>query len=403
MNIDKMVKKRDIEGLIGLLSKGADIYDNYNIDLHTRVVYALGILGDPLALDPLIKAYHEQHKYVRYAVIETLGQFHDPRALDILKEALCDPDDFNVRLAAVRSISRLNDSHAIVPLIKAVYDDAVSVSREASKALDKLLEHPDAVQELITALIENRDDRVRIKAAKLLAGSRDPRAVEPLIKALRDENMGVRLEAVKGLKEFSDPGIVESLIQALEDKDNDNNIRSEAIFALGETRAPRAFEPLMRALENPGTKETAAVALGRLGGPRTVEPLIELLKDELWIIHESAAEALGKLKDPRSIEPLIQAIHKSPKAIWALGELNDPRAIEPLVHALDDVSWTSRKEAALSLIKIAKGNSGFNVFTDKVVMKITSPHTDRHADKNSSSDCGSSSSHADEGIGITIN
>lgn len=101
MNIDKMIKKRDIEALIGLLSKDADIYDNYNIDLHTKAVYALGILGDPLALDPLIKAYHEQHKYVRYAVIETLGQFYDPRALDILKEALCDPDDFLRKLCKV--------------------------------------------------------------------------------------------------------------------------------------------------------------------------------------------------------------------------------------------------------------------------------------------------------------
>ncbi len=73
-----------------------------------------------------------------------------------------------------------------------------------------------------------------------------------------------------------------------------------AATVLGKSGNPRAVEPLMRALEDPG---------GNLGDPRAVEPLIIAALDiHLYFTNEAAAEGLGKLGDPHAIQPLIEIV-----------------------------------------------------------------------------------------------
>ena len=56
-----------------------------------------------------------------------------------------------------------------------------------------------------------------------------------------------------------------------------------------------------------GSEQAAAGALGQLSDPRAVEPLIQALRDPGGGVREAAAGALGQLGDV-AVEPLIQAL-----------------------------------------------------------------------------------------------
>ena len=85
--------------------------------------------------------------------------------------------------------------------------------------------------ELIVVLQDQRKDpEVRKNAAEALGKIKDPRAVEPLITALKDEYSGVRWHAAWSLGEIQDPRAVEPLIEAL--KDEDSGVRLSAAWSL---------------------------------------------------------------------------------------------------------------------------------------------------------------------------
>jgi hypothetical protein len=130
-------------------------------------------------------------------------------------------------------------------------------------------------------------------------------AVKPLIAALKDENSDVRKAAADALVKIGAPA-VEPLIAALKDENSD--VRQAAAKALGKIGDPRAVEPLIAALKDKDVRKAAAEALGRLGwepaqdemagwywmakrdwdkcvalGALAVEPLIAALKDAEWM------------------------------------------------------------------------------------------------------------------------
>ena len=94
----------------------------------------------------------------------------------------------------------------------------------------------------------------------------------------------------------------------------------------------KAVELLIKALKDSDSdvREAAALALGKIGDKRTVEPLIKALKDSNRWVCAFAALALGKIGDKRAVGPLIKALKDSNKAVrnaavWALGEIGDKR------------------------------------------------------------------------------
>ena len=85
----------------------------------------------------------------------------------------------------------------------------------------------------ITALMEASND---------LANTRDPTAVEPLIRALQDRDGDIRTTAASVLGEIGDARAVPHLTQALQDKDP--RVRAAATDALGKIEGARAVESL---------------------------------------------------------------------------------------------------------------------------------------------------------------
>jgi HEAT repeat protein len=169
--------------------------------------------------------------------------------------------------------------------------------------------------------------------------------VEPLIAALREDDVAVRRRATSLLGKIGDPRAVESLIALLHERDD--QLRREAIRALQRIPDPRAVEPLIAALRqcSPaglyaiGEEEALADALAAIGTP-AIEPLTTMLTHPNANIREAVVKAIGKMASAGSVEPLIALLQDPSHRVrcWAaeaLGRIGDPRAIDPLITAYE--------------------------------------------------------------------
>jgi HEAT repeat protein len=87
--------------------------------------------------------------------------------------------------------------------------------------------------------------------------------------------------------------------------------RFGAARALGQIRDRRAVDPLIKALDDEDglIAGDVATALGKIGDTRAVMPLIKLLAgDPEKQRAVAAAHALGNFNDPRAIRPLVNAL-----------------------------------------------------------------------------------------------
>jgi len=134
----------------------------------------------------------------------------------------------------------------------------------------------------IYLLIHSIDTEKRRKIVEILAQSKSPEAVEPLIEALKDSDVEVRRKSADALGTLGDPRAIDPLIEALKDPDD---------FVRG----------------------IASWGLGRFNDPKIIAPLIEALEDEDWWVRKNAAEALEKFDSLKAREALEKVRTKSKK------------------------------------------------------------------------------------------
>ena len=157
-------------------------------------------------------------------------------------------------------------------------------------------------------VLGGKDSHLRSYAAMALGQIRDARAVEPLCKALSDEDSTVQSRAAQALGKIGAPA-VSPLCEVLAGANWRG--RWHAAKALGETGDARAVEALCKALgdiDNGSVRQSAAGALGVIGGARAVEALSRLLWDADPDIQFCAAKALGKTGMPRELAEECQWI-----------------------------------------------------------------------------------------------
>ena len=171
--------------------------------------------------------------------------------------------------------------------------------------------------------------------APVVAGERETDAERPavpqkvidgLVEALKDENQDVRRQALQVLVRFRSPLAFEPTLALL--KDADPEMREHAAFALGQLDDQRAVAPLVSALDDPqpAVRQQAAFALGQLGAEAAVMPLIRKLTDEQADVRRQAAFALGQLGDERAVDALTAALKDQDAdvrqtAAFALGQV----------------------------------------------------------------------------------
>ena len=179
-------------------------------------------------------------------------------------------------------------------------------------------------------------------------------AVEALREALKDEDPEVRQQALFALTQVGDPLAVGALIEAL--KDQSWQVRAKAAYGLGLRGRQNGIDALVGALRDTSwqVREQAAWGLGLIGDARAIEPLTAALRDESSDVREKAAWALGLRGDKRSVEPLMAALKDTSAGVremaaWALGLKGDQRAANALKDTLKDPDKGVRQKAAWAL------------------------------------------------------
>jgi len=255
----------------------------------------------------LIAALNTWDGEARSSAAAALGATKDPRAVKPLIALLKDPD-YSVRDRARDALVEIG-APAVELLIVALRNTDSDVRDRATRALGALKD-PRAVEPLIMALKDDPDSDVRKSAAAALGAAKDPRAVEPLIVALKaPDALRIRDSGV-GMREFKDPASLP--------KDADWKVRKNAAEALGALKDHRAVEPLIAALEdwNSGVRDSAAGALKGIGAP-AVEPLIAALRDPNAWLRLGAARVLGERREPRVVNALLNASGNRDPAVLA--------------------------------------------------------------------------------------
>jgi HEAT repeat protein len=380
-------------------SKDPDVFDALMDALNARrdyysfegAIVALGRLGDPRALEPLVQIL--EHPSFALDAARALGKLGDPRAVEPLIRTLGHANG-SVRLAAAEALSQLGepdwlarlsradhsqhfeglgasgDRRAVVPLVWALQTlkSDRRQRRLAARALGELgsADGMDALLEGLRDLsgdVHDLSTHVAEAAAEALGRLGDLRAVEPLLQAIRDRSYDSALfsGAAKAFGMLGDVRAVEPLIELLRgwagSRSRDFEVNAAA-RALGKIHDPRALEPLICALECLDSHWVVESLCAF--GDRAVEPLIStLLGSSSHPAAANAAEALGRLGDIRAVEPLISTLqhqyHNARRAAAeALGELGDARAVEPLISALQRPEADSSVRGAIdaSLVRL---------------------------------------------------
>ena len=278
-NIDKLREEKDVEGLIKALKYESDS------DVRRNAARAPGYIQDDQVVEPLIEALGDEDSIVRSEVAKVLGDIGDSRAEEPLIEVFLNDEDKYVRGWVARALRNVGGLRAAEVMI-GVLNDENSLDRQ-SYAINALGGIAFWQAEKTQLWDDDLNGYVWIpEEIEVLRKMGEP-AVEPLIKALGDEDSSVRSSAAYALG-----GVGYSYIGELGVWDEDSG-SYVWVPKIGEP----AVEPLIKALgdEDSSVREWAAWALGRIGDTRATEPLREVLNDEDSDVREKAEKALPRL------------------------------------------------------------------------------------------------------------
>jgi len=207
------------------------------------------------------------------------------------------------------------------------------------------------------AATRTEDADVREIALRALARIGDPRAVGPLVDALRHSEVWLVPRIADILTRHGDLS-VDPMIAFLEDPAR-HPARAWAASILGEVGAARAFPVLVRALNDldDEVRAKSASALGRIGDTRAVGYLLDhLLSDPAPFVRARIARALGQFDEPEVVDRLVRALGDPAwwvrmRSVEALEQVG-AKAEGPLLLALDDTDPEIRIRAAVALERL---------------------------------------------------
>jgi len=193
-NIEKLERKDNVKGLMKALK-------HKHSRIRSKAARALGYIGDPRAVEPLIQMLKDKVYIIRKDAVKALGDIGDPRATEPLIRALNDKLE-----GAAEALGKIGDQRASGALIIALNDEneTDSFRRRAAVALEKI---GNVFLEPLIRALNDGDHDVRELAIRTLGNMRDPRAVESLNRALNDDDTKIRQAAAMALKKIGESGV----------------------------------------------------------------------------------------------------------------------------------------------------------------------------------------------------
>jgi len=384
--------------LSGILGNGVDVH-------RCLAAQALGRIGAPAAVQPLVAALLDEDEDVRADAAAALSDLGDPRAgrqllenligdpctevklaaIDALakqqdirivpwlrrmviardEEIAWDEDEFyasgwddwlDVQVKAVSALAALNAGEAVPDIVAAIRDeDAQDMTETAFKALAQM-GRPGI--DALGGFLGEESARVRRRAAAALAGSDADEAAEYLTRAFADPDAAVRLGALRA----------QAARQPADDRlaalfgDPDAIVRADTVRLCGRYHPDRLQDLLDDAEES--VQVAALTALARLPDINADDRLTATLREKFSVgsaaVAAAAAEALAITAPQAAISDLTAVLEDRNGsteirlgALRGLAATGDAEAVEALVGVIDDTARAIRLEAMSALARLA--------------------------------------------------
>jgi HEAT repeat protein len=399
-NINKLARRRDIEGLIRALNHD-DVYEAAEKAL-VNIIKESTSAADKDTIRRIFKEVnnlimnpkdgihpHTSYFEVRDETIKGLGKMKDKESVEELIELARSKTIFESHFLAIKALGDIKDPRAIGALIELLRGNYYFHARndkddelDQTHVVKALLKFKQAAVEPLIEALGDADDDLSTAAAVILGKIKDRRAIEPLLShALRDDrsevcNKEAQIEALEALGKEEDELMHELmaagiLIPKYWDKnwfgcfkiswgqltdsflqERDISKQSEIIsFSLrGRPSLTSLLESLIRhsdghfLIENLKPDDFKVCQQIVKSEKRLVQPLILLLN--LGGLHVNVGDValiLGEIGDRRAVEPLLECAEEKTYGykeidyiIDALVKLDDERAISWLQKFAND-------------------------------------------------------------------
>jgi HEAT repeat protein len=406
----------------------------HGVDIHRCLAAkALGHIGGSSAVQPLTAALLDEDEDVRTDAAEALFELADPGAGQQLFENLLGDPCTDVKLAAIRTLAKLQDRRVIPWLRRMVkgrdqdiawdeqeffdsgWDDWVEVQIAAIAALAEL-DAAEAVPDIVEAIQdENAQDmtevafkalarlgkpgidalgrfldgqpvRLRRRAAAVLAAATMEEAAAPLARAFADPSAEVRAAAMRAraITVPADAGLAKLL------DDSDASIRAEAVQLLGQRYPDR----LTALLDDPSVsvQASALAALADIGDCSADKALITQLQAMISAkdvkVSVAAITALAALATEAALQDLIPLLTDTDRpdgirlgALRGLATVGGAEATEALIAVIGDDSRPIRLEVMSALARLAQTDSAWpNAAGDALLSALRGRYTPEDID-----------------------
>jgi HEAT repeat protein len=349
-----------IPGLIRLLD--ADLW------LQFAAVAALGEIGDPRAVTPLLDAI--PNEMLSEPAVDALGRIASPDALPRLLAILADYDRLPLRDSVLRACAAILEANPAPP----------SVFTRFRRKLDEERREPDLVEYLGSLLTSDEIALARASASVALSGHLEKLYPAIVQRALLPDTEEARWTAAlcrkheravrAGLPDLlhhrdprvrrgalscapPDPASV-ALLQPLMN-DRDPEVRAAACQAMGRCRDVSAIPALVEHFGRGSSPESAAAAeaLGSMPG-QSLSALAPYLTDENKVL--AALEILEAARSPLFPDAIVELLdaQRAPvrrAALRVLVNHDEVDAEEYLVRKLQDIDESVRIEAIELLVR----------------------------------------------------
>ena len=217
-------------------------------------------------------------------------------------------------------------------------------------------------------LLRDGDSLEKEKAMQSLLDLPTKKVTEQVAQLLQGNETGVRMAAVEILKKIGSYNL--EIITGLLDDENED-IRVYACEILGSIQDKNAIPYLIKKLseENENVRNTACIALGEINDEQAVDALLGALKDDEWIKF-SAIYGLGKIGSKRAIAPLIDVFENDEEevslvACEVLVDIGDGEILDQILVILK--TWNEKKRGNYIKILLERENEDtFQILKEKM-------------------------------------
>jgi cyclophilin family peptidyl-prolyl cis-trans isomerase/HEAT repeat protein len=271
-------------------------------EVRQMAAFALGLLRDQSAREPLVKALADSAPLVQGSAAEALGLIGNATDADAIGRMVAQIVQSG---AFAQTPAEDDDSRRDTP---------TAAARLGIYALVALKAYP----QLATAVLDpNGQPRVQWwPVAFALQRLQDKRALPALMAFTKDSNPYARAFAAKGLAALKDAAAVPALTPLL--SSGDRSVLIETIGALGAIGDPGSAPAIVKFVQakdtDPHVRLAAIAALGgmRAGGGAVTNTLLDLLNDPLPAIRAAALRATAAL-DPDNFITILSGLDPDPQ------------------------------------------------------------------------------------------